>query len=121
MAAIIAGAVDAVPVVPPQDQVLRDQGFNAVAYYPDYFPNLTLSTTAVTRAWAAANPDVFMRAQAAAIAWLYDPANKDEALKLLMEETKADLAAAKHGYDVYITKMHMFPKDGCVETKASKC
>jgi ABC-type nitrate/sulfonate/bicarbonate transport system substrate-binding protein len=120
MAALIAGAVDAVPVVPPQDRLLLDQGFNSVAFYPDYFPNLALSVTAVTRAWAKSNSDAlraFMRAQAAAIAWLYDPVNKDEALSLLMEETKADLPAAIQSYDVYLTRLHIFPMNGCVETK----
>jgi ABC-type nitrate/sulfonate/bicarbonate transport system substrate-binding protein len=120
MAALIAGAVDAVPVVPPQDRLLLDQGFNSVAFYPDYFPDLALSVTAVTRAWAKSNPDVlrsFMRAQAAAIAWLYDPANKDEALQLLIDETKADLPSAIQSYDVYLTKLHIFPTNGCVEAK----
>jgi NitT/TauT family transport system substrate-binding protein len=120
MAALMAGAVDAVPVVPPQDRMLLDQGFNAVAFYPDYYPHLALSVTAVTRAWAKSNPETvkaFMRAQAAAIGWLYDPANKDEALKLLIDETKADLPSAAESYDVYLTKLHMFPPNGCVETK----
>jgi ABC-type nitrate/sulfonate/bicarbonate transport system substrate-binding protein len=120
MAALIAGAVDAVPVVPPQDSLLTSQGFNTVAFYPDYYPNLALSVTAVTRSWAASNPDTvkaFMRAQAGAIAWLYDPANKDEALKVLMEETKSDLPSAAHSYDVYLTKLHIFPMNGCVQPK----
>ena len=43
MAALVAGAVDAVPLIPPQDRMMTDQGFNSLAYYPDYFPNLTLS------------------------------------------------------------------------------
>ncbi len=120
MAALIAGAVDAVPLVPPQDRVLIEQGFNAVAFYPDYYPNLTLSVTAVTRSWAANNSatvKAFMRAQAAAIGWLLEPANKDEAVKLLMEETKSDLVSSNHSYDIYITKLNMFPKNGCVQSK----
>ena len=118
MAALVAGAVDAVPLVPPQDKMLLDQGFNSVAFYPDYYPKLALSTTAVSRAWANKNEDTvraFMRAQANAIKWLYDPSNKDEALKLLMEETKADLASAQASYDVYLTKLHMFPMNGCIQ------
>jgi len=120
MAALEAGAVDAVPLVPPQDKMMIDRGFNALAFYPDYFPDLALSTTAVTRDWATKNPDTvraFMRAQAEAIAWLYDPANKDEALKILMDVTKSDLEAAKQAYDLFLIKMKMFPKDGCVGVK----
>ena len=118
MAALVAGAVDAVPLVPPQDMLLVAQGYNAVAFYPDYYPKLALSTTAVSRTWAKANPETvtkFLRAQATAIAWLYDPANKAEALKLLIDETKADLSSAEKSYEVYLTKLHIFPMNGCVQ------
>ena len=93
-------------------------GFNSIAFYPDYYPKLALSTTAVSRAWAKKNVDTlraFMRAQAVAIKWLYDPVNKTEALKSLMEETKADAGAARQSYDVYLTKLHIFPMNGCVQ------
>ena len=118
MAALVAGAVDAVPLVPPQDRLLVDQGYNAIAFYPDHFPKLALSTTAVTRGWAKANPDTvkaFMRAQSAAIKWLNEPANKDEAVKLLVEETKTDEASSRQAFDVYVTKLHMFPPNACVQ------
>ncbi len=118
MAALVAGAVDAVPLVPPQDKLLTDQGYNTVVYYPDHYPKLTLSTTAVSRAWAKNNADTvkaFMRAQANAIAWLYDPANKNEALNLLIDETKADQSSAQQSYDVYLTNLHIYPMNGCVQ------
>ncbi|SEB57324.1 ABC-type nitrate/sulfonate/bicarbonate transport system, substrate-binding protein [Beijerinckia sp. 28-YEA-48] len=118
MAAIMAGAVDAVPVVPPQDRMLIDRGFNAIAFYPDYYPRLALSLTAVRRPWAQQNPELvkaFLRAQAAAIQWLYDPANKKEALELLAKETRSDVVAAEHGYNVYVTKLRMFPENGCIQ------
>lgn len=120
MAALVAGAVDAVPLVPPQDSMLIGQGYNGLAFYPDYFPNLALSTTAVSRAWAAKNGEAikgYLRAQSAAIKWLYDPANKDEAVKLLMDETKSDLASSQAAYDVYVVKMRLYPTNACVEAK----
>jgi NitT/TauT family transport system substrate-binding protein len=120
MAALVAGAVDGVPLIPPQDRMMTDQGFTALAYYPDHYPNLTLSLSAVTRAWATKNPEImksFMRAQASAIAWLYDVANKAEAIDLLMKETNADRAAAEQAYDVFLVKMKIFPPNGCIQTK----
>jgi ABC-type nitrate/sulfonate/bicarbonate transport system substrate-binding protein len=117
MAALAAGAVDAVPLVPPQDRLTTDQGFNIVAFYPDYFPHLALSTTAVSRAWAKNNADTvkaFMRAQAGATAWLYDPANKEEAIKILIDETKADHPSVEQAYGLYVVKMQMYLLDGCV-------
>ena len=120
MAALVAGAVDAVPLVPPQDSMLIDQGFHGLAFYPDYFPNLALSTTAVSRAWAARNSDTikgYLRAQSIGIKWLYDPANKDEAIRILMDETKSDLRAAESAYAIYVTKMRLYPENACVEAK----
>ena len=118
MAALAAGAVDAVRLgFPPQDRLMTDQGFNIVAFYPDYFPHLALSTTAVSRAWAKNNADTvkaFMQAQAGATAWLYDPANKEEAIKILVDETKADHPSAQQAYELYVIKMRMYPLDGCV-------
>ena len=120
MAALVAGAVDAVPLIPPQDRMMTDQGFNSLAYYPDYFPNLTLSLSAVARPWASKNPEImksFMRAQKAAITWLYDPANKSEAIALLMTETNADRPSAEQAYDQFLIKMRIFPANGCIELK----
>jgi len=118
MAALVAGAVDAVPLVPPQDAMLVQQGFNIVARYVEDFPHLALSTTAVSRAWAAKNGDVikaFLRAQANATKWLYDPANKEEALAILMSETKSDHASAQAAYDIYVLQLHMYAP--CVEAE----
>src|SRR5262249_13141242 len=100
--------------------MLEGQGFHSLAFYPDYFPQLALSLTAVRRPWAMENADVlkaFLRAQANAIHWLYDPANKTEALDLLMKETRSDLASAEHSYDIYLAKLHMFPANGCIQPK----
>lgn len=120
MAALTTGAIDAAPVVPPQDTILLAQGLNAVAFYPDYFPDLALSLTAVRRQWAKDNPDTvraFMRAQAASYAWLNNPANKDEAIKYLMEATKADQPSVAQAYDVYVNKLKAFATNGCIGTK----
>ena len=118
MAALVAGAVDAVPLVPPQDSMLVQQGFNIVARYVEDYPHLALSTTAVSRAWAAKNGEVvkaFLRAQAAATKWLYDPANKEEALRMLMAETQADHEAADAAYAIYVVQLHMYAP--CVEER----
>jgi ABC-type nitrate/sulfonate/bicarbonate transport system substrate-binding protein len=119
MAALLAGAVDAVPLVPPQDQEMFDQGYHSIAYYADYYPNLAFSVLAVNRDWANANPELvkgYLLAGKAATAWLYDPANKAEAIKLLMKATKSDDNAATEAYEIYVTKLHVFPLNGCIKT-----
>jgi ABC-type nitrate/sulfonate/bicarbonate transport system substrate-binding protein len=119
MAALLAGAVDAVPLVPPQDRQVFDQGYHSIAYYADYYPNLAFSVLAVNRDWANANPELvkgYLLAGKAATAWLYDPANKAEAIKLLMKATKSDSNSASEAYDVFVTKLHTFPVTGCIKT-----
>jgi ABC-type nitrate/sulfonate/bicarbonate transport system substrate-binding protein len=116
-AAILNGAIQAGLFSLPADADLAARGYNSLAFTPDYFPNLTLSVNAVNRSWAEANPDVlrrFLRARAGAIKWLYDPANRDRALQILMDETKLPRPAALASYDYYIVKSKAFPVDGCV-------
>jgi ABC-type nitrate/sulfonate/bicarbonate transport system substrate-binding protein len=120
MAALVAGAVDAVPLLAPQDKMMLDQGFNGLAFYPDYHPHLALSLTSVNRTWAAAHADIvkaFMRAQKNAITWLNDPANKDEAIALLMKATSSDKPSSDYAYEVYLKKLRIFPADGCIQTQ----
>jgi NitT/TauT family transport system substrate-binding protein len=120
MSALMGGAAHAGLLVPPQDRTLAAHGFHALAFTPDYYPNLALSLTAVRRDWAQKNADAlrrYMRANADGIRWLYDPANKNEAIQLLMKETNTDQAAGNASYELYVNKMRIFPIDGCIQTK----
>ena len=57
----------------PADADLISRGYNALAFTPDYFPNLTLSVIAVNRSWAQAHADVlrkFLIARSNSIKWL---------------------------------------------------
>jgi ABC-type nitrate/sulfonate/bicarbonate transport system substrate-binding protein len=115
--ALLNGAVQAGLFSPPSDADLAARGYNTLAFTPDYYPNLTLSANAVNRAWALSHADVlrrFLQARADAIGWLYDPANENAAIQLLMDETKVDRPAASAAYDYYIHTAKVFPRDGCI-------
>jgi ABC-type nitrate/sulfonate/bicarbonate transport system substrate-binding protein len=117
LTAIVGGAIDAGLFTPPGDARLASQGFNTLAFTPDYFPNLTLSVTTVRRDWAQANGDTlrrFLRAQSDAVKWLDNPANKDRAIAILVDQTKAAPADAADAYDYYVGKAHVFPDNACV-------
>jgi NitT/TauT family transport system substrate-binding protein len=123
VAALMAGAIDAVPLPAPNDKLALDQGFNALATYSDYYPKLALSLTAVVRKWAEANPETvkaYLRAQKNAITWLNDPKNKDEAIAILQKGTAGTLSSASYTYDVLIDKLHMFPPSGCIQPEGMK-
>jgi ABC-type nitrate/sulfonate/bicarbonate transport system substrate-binding protein len=107
LSAIIGGAIQAGLFSPPSDARLKDLGFNTLAFTPDYYPNLTLSVTTVRRDWAQQHGDVLrrvLRAQEQAIRWLYNPANKAQALQILVTATGARPSDAADAYDYYIGK-----------------
>src|SRR3984957_14790427 len=56
-AAIIGGAIQGGFFALPADADLISRGYNALAFTPDYFPNLTLSVIAVNRSWAQTHAD----------------------------------------------------------------
>ena len=116
LTAIIGGAIQAGFFTPPSDARLAAQGFNTLAFAPDYFPDLTLSATTVKRDWAQAHPDVlrkFLQAQSDAVKWLYLPANKSRALEILQEATRSSPTEAESAYEYYVGK-HVFPANACV-------
>jgi ABC-type nitrate/sulfonate/bicarbonate transport system substrate-binding protein len=116
LSAIAAGAIQAGFFTPPSDSKLAAQGFNTLAFAPDYFPGLTLSATSVKRDWALAHPDVlrhFLQAQSDAVKWLYVPANHARAVAILQQATNSSPAEAEDAYVYYVGK-HVFPADACV-------
>ena len=115
LTAIIGGAIQAGLFSPPSDARLKDQGYHVLAFAPDVAPNLALSVTTVRRDWAQQHPDVLrklLRAQAAAVQWLNNPANKAQALTILETTINARPADAEAAYDYYIGK-HIW-SDACV-------
>jgi NitT/TauT family transport system substrate-binding protein len=115
MAAMTAGLIDAGLFTPPSDSRLAGQGFHRLAFAPDLFPHLMLSTQTVRRDWAEKNGDVLrrmLRAQVNALHWLYDPANATEAQRILMNATGAKQSDAQEAYDAFV-KPHAW-LDGCV-------
>ena len=115
LAAVIGGAIDAGLFSPPSDARLKGLGFNTLAFTPDYYPNLTLSAETVRRDWAQQNGDVLrriLRAEAAAVRWLNDPANKAQAKEVLKTTINATPSDAEDAYDYYVG-MHTWP-DACV-------
>ena len=115
LAAAIGGAVQAGLFSPPSDAKLTGLGFTTLAFTPDYYPNLTLSAETVRRDWAQKNGDTLrhlLAAEAAAVKWLNDPANKAKAIEILSTAVKATPADAEDAYESYIAK-HAWT-DACI-------
>jgi ABC-type nitrate/sulfonate/bicarbonate transport system substrate-binding protein len=117
-AALLNGAIQAALQIPPETGLLEDKGFHSLAFFPDYYKKLTLSLRAVRRDWAEKNADqmrAYMRALAEASAWIDDPANKQEAIDILVKATKTNQRGAEEAYNVLVEQIHNFPKDACIQ------
>src|SRR5712675_3511184 len=102
-----AGALDAVWLVPPQSLTATAAGYPVIGTFKEVAPKFPFVCFATNDAWVKANTAAaqgFAKAWLAAVAWLYDPANRPEAEKLLAEELKLAPAIAAATYDELIVK-----------------
>ena len=84
----------------PDDEIDK-RGFKVLAKSEDYVKHYARGLGATRREWANANEDLvvrFIRAMIRATDWVQDPKNKDEAIQLLLGETKNNKARAEAMY-----------------------
>ena len=84
----------------PDDEIDK-RGFKVLAKSEDYVKHYARGLGATRREWANANEDLvvrFTRAMIRATDWIQDPKNKDEAIQLLLGETKNNKARAEAMY-----------------------
>ncbi len=109
-AALKAGVADAALVLPPLNFQATAAGYVTLGVAADYVKDIPFTGMAVHRRWAAANLPLAKRILAAtdkSIAWLADPSNREEALKLLVERAKASPGDAAASYD-YLRRIEYF-------------
>ncbi len=112
-AAMKTGAVAAAATLQPDDFRAMDEGFRRVAVSTEAVPDYSFNSVMVRRDWARAHADEvvrFLRACGRASAWLYDPANRDAAIALLMERTKQEEKYTALTYDLMVTQERVFPE-----------
>jgi len=84
----------------PEDEIQK-RGFKVLAKSEDYVKNYARGLGATRREWANAHEDLvvrFTRAMIRATDWVQDPKNKDEAIQLLLSETKNNKGRAEAMY-----------------------
>jgi ABC-type nitrate/sulfonate/bicarbonate transport system substrate-binding protein len=90
---------DAVVLGQPQDLEAIAQGYRLLGRSTDVVPDLLYTVTAARRSWAQAHSDMvvrFVRAMAAACAFIHDPERRDEVVKIISETTNSsDVIAAQ--------------------------
>ncbi len=114
-----AGALDAVWLVPPQSLTAVTAGYPVIGAFKEVAPKFPFVCFVTNDAWVKSNTAAaqgFAKAWLAAVAWLYDPANRAEAVKLLADELKLSPEIAAATYDELIMKnADTYPRDGNVD------
>lgn len=111
-------------LVPPFTLAAVDHGFNEIGTALSVLGHYQGGVAAVRRAWGVSNREAligFIRGNMAALDWLYDPANKNEALQILqrhMTGTKPDVA--EKSYRVLLDAVNGFPKKAEIDPEGVK-
>ncbi|HZU05940.1 MAG TPA: ABC transporter substrate-binding protein [Chloroflexota bacterium] len=110
-AALKSGAVAAVAMLQPDDFRAMDEGFNRIAVSTEAVKEYTFNSLVVRRDWARQHADElvrFLRGFRRAVDWLYDPANKEEAIAILAERTRQEEKYARQTYELAVQQERMF-------------
>lgn len=104
-AALVGGTVQAALLGQPFDFRAGDQGFKKLLDIGAYAKEYGFITLISRPDWLKANPEAargYLRALSDAIDWIYDPANRDEAIAILAKGTKLDQASAARTYAYFV-------------------
>jgi len=114
--ALEAGQVQAVLLDQPAEYVAQEQGFHTLGYVSDVVPAVGVVLFTSTH-WATANAGTlvaFLKAFHRSIKWLYDPANRQAAVDMLVPAINTTPALAARTYDLLVTRLRVFSEDGTI-------
>jgi NitT/TauT family transport system substrate-binding protein len=114
-AAVKSGGTSGAMLTQPNDFQAQDEGFPSLGLVSDIIPDFQFTVHAVRKSWAQQNQDTlirFLRAYAKACQWMYDPVNKEEAIKILVDNLKTTDDYARRTYDLQIVQAQALPKAG---------
>jgi ABC-type nitrate/sulfonate/bicarbonate transport system substrate-binding protein len=125
-AALSAKRVQAALVSQPFDFRAASEGYHKLLDIGAYASNYGFLVILSRAAWLKDNADAargYLRALASAVDWLYDPANRVEAIAVLAQHTRLQQSFAEQTYDYYINELKPFSRgviipDGIVESTA---
>ncbi|HUZ72104.1 MAG TPA: ABC transporter substrate-binding protein [Stellaceae bacterium] len=118
-AALRAGAADAAMVLPPLNFHAAEQDYPTIGLAADYVKDLPFTGMVVYKTWAASHRALVQRlldATTKSIAWLDDPAHRQEAIDLLVKSAHARPKDAAASYD-FLRRIGYFEPTGKVSRK----
>jgi NitT/TauT family transport system substrate-binding protein len=114
-AALRSGIISAAVLTQPFDFQAADEGFRLLARSTDVVRDYQFTALIAYRPWAAQNEDALVRlvrAYADAARWLQDPANKEQAIAILVEATRTQEKYARQTYALYLEEVKTLTPDG---------
>lgn len=111
-AALQSGAVDAAILYPPASFAAAAAGFSKLGELADYVKDMPFTGYAVNVAWAksrGATVKSFLQGLQEGVAWFYDPANRNEAIEILIAASGAQRRDVEQTYDYFIS-LRVFPE-----------
>jgi NitT/TauT family transport system substrate-binding protein len=112
-AALVSGAVQASLLTQPFDFRAAADGYRKLLDIGAYGRGYGFLTIMARPQWLRDNPETaraYLRAMAAAVDWLYDPANRDEAIAILARNTNLAPEIATQTYAYYIEELQPFSR-----------
>jgi NitT/TauT family transport system substrate-binding protein len=118
MGALMSGAVAATMLLPPYSFQVEGKGYNNIGLAVDYAPDLPFTATVLSQSWAEKHIELARGINDAfdeGLAWLKDPANKAEAIDILVKSGLAQPEVVQ-SYD-FMLKIDFWQHDAKVSRK----
>jgi ABC-type nitrate/sulfonate/bicarbonate transport system substrate-binding protein len=113
-AALAAGHAHSAMLNAPFDLRARAEGHHPLLEFGPISRGYAMAVAAARPDYLKANPDIvraYLKATQEAIDWLYDPANKAEAIDILAKDTKQDGKIAEATYDDYVLNLKPYDRE----------
>jgi ABC-type nitrate/sulfonate/bicarbonate transport system substrate-binding protein len=117
-AAMAANQVAATLLAPPWDTRARGEGYTILSTTLQDLPPMQWNVYIVERGWANANRDALARFLAAVrlnADWLYDPSNREEAIRLLAADLSVDEAIIRENYAFMVDQHQVYSRDAAFD------
>jgi ABC-type nitrate/sulfonate/bicarbonate transport system substrate-binding protein len=114
-AAVKSGGTAGAMLTQPNDFQAIAEGYPSLVLVSDVIPDYQFTTNVVRRGWAQRHESElarFLRVWARACQWLYDPANKEEAIRILADKLNTADEFARKTYETYMERSEALPRNG---------
>ena len=118
--ALLAGAVDATILNHPTYAKAVALGFSNLGDTKPYAQDIPFTVWAANMPWAEKNRaalTAFAKNYKRGVRWLYDPANKRQAIDIVLKFARQDRKDIEEAYDYQVAKLGLFGLDGDVSDK----